>query len=364
MWHYLDDSGNLHSLPALGGGYLEAIFSAGEQSAPLSGPSTQGEYFLLDSRTAASRVSQFGTMSPLSTASRGTDTSTLSAGDSPAKTFPWPEKATDSTGSVPVSGGKWRESLAKYDPVSRSWRTAQRSLFEDSTECLETLPRWGTTRRGELFQQQTLVRPTSESESGSWPTPDANMGARGTQPEWNRRRPSGARAQYTINQAVRDQEKFATPQSSDYRSGMASRWESKTRPSGATASRNLNDQIAKWPTPTVNMVSGGPNHSSPQVLAGNHGINLHGAVLRDQERFAIAKWPTPTVNDSKNSTLPPSQITHDNIPGEMLRQGEVAGGQLNSDWVEWLMGWPIGWTDLRPLAMDRFRQWLDSHGKS
>jgi DNA (cytosine-5)-methyltransferase 1 len=34
------------------------------------------------------------------------------------------------------------------------------------------------------------------------------------------------------------------------------------------------------------------------------------------------------------------------------------GGKLNPDWVEWLMGWPIGWTDLRPLAMDKFLPWL------
>ena len=31
---------------------------------------------------------------------------------------------------------------------------------------------------------------------------------------------------------------------------------------------------------------------------------------------------------------------------------------------EWLIGWPIGWTDSKPLAMDRFQQWLRSHGKS
>jgi len=35
-------------------------------------------------------------------------------------------------------------------------------------------------------------------------------------------------------------------------------------------------------------------------------------------------------------------------------------GQLNPSWVEWLMGWPIGWTDLKPLETDKFRsvqQW-------
>lgn len=31
--------------------------------------------------------------------------------------------------------------------------------------------------------------------------------------------------------------------------------------------------------------------------------------------------------------------------------------------VEEMMLWPIGWSELAPLAMDRFHQWLDSHGK-
>ena len=30
-------------------------------------------------------------------------------------------------------------------------------------------------------------------------------------------------------------------------------------------------------------------------------------------------------------------------------------GQLNPSWVAWLMGWPIGWTDLKPLETDKFR---------
>jgi hypothetical protein len=74
-------------------------------------------------------------------------------------------------------------------------------------------------------------------------------------------------------------------------------------------------------------------------------------------------WPTPTVNDSKNSTLPPSQIHHDNIPGALLRKGEKPGSQLNPMWVEWLMGWPLGWTDLKPLEMDKFQQWQEKHGR-
>jgi hypothetical protein len=41
----------------------------------------------------------------------------------------------------------------------------------------------------------------------------------------------------------------------------------------------------------------------------------------------------------------------------------VTGGPLNPMWVEWLMGWPLGWTDLKPLEMDKFRAWLRSHGR-
>jgi hypothetical protein len=40
------------------------------------------------------------------------------------------------------------------------------------------------------------------------------------------------------------------------------------------------------------------------------------------------------------------------------------GGQLNPEWVEWLMGWPIGWTGLKPLAMDKFHLWQQQHSKS
>ena len=73
-------------------------------------------------------------------------------------------------------------------------------------------------------------------------------------------------------------------------------------------------------------------------------------------------YPTPTVNDSKNSTLPPSQVNHDNLPGALLRSGEKPGGQLNPTWVEWLMGWHSGWTDLKPLEMDRCRNVRQRHG--
>jgi len=43
---------------------------------------------------------------------------------------------------------------------------------------------------------------------------------------------------------------------------------------------------------------------------------------------------------------------------------ELVGGRKNAnpEYLEWMMGWPIGWTDLEPLEMDSFRLWLSAHG--
>jgi hypothetical protein len=35
---------------------------------------------------------------------------------------------------------------------------------------------------------------------------------------------------------------------------------------------------------------------------------------------------------------------------EVAREAPTIGGSLNPTWVEWLMGFPLGWTDLRALG--------------
>ena len=117
-----------------------------------------------------------------------------------------------------------------------------------------------------------------------------------------------------------------------------------------------------WPTPHANCHTGAGDH-------GDGGMNLQTAVqghptpsasmrtLGDlnQARFAGSDsrrpdyatanqmFPTPTANDAKNATLPPGAGKRDSLPGELIRSG--ASGSLNPLWVEWLMGFPPGWTD-------------------
>jgi hypothetical protein len=38
-------------------------------------------------------------------------------------------------------------------------------------------------------------------------------------------------------------------------------------------------------------------------------------------------------------------------------------GRPKIEWIEHLMGWPTGWTDMEPLETDKFRQWSLLHGE-
>lgn len=92
-------------------------------------------------------------------------------------------------------------------------------------------------------------------------------------------------------------------------------------------SLSLHGKPLEW-TPTATATA---NQMAPSMQPRNPGLRL---------------LPTPTAQDAKNSSLPPSQQTRDSIPGELMREG--MSGSLNPMWVEWLMGFPTGWTDLEP----------------
>ena len=45
----------------------------------------------------------------------------------------------------------------------------------------------------------------------------------------------------------------------------------------------------------------------------------------------------------------------------MSNLNDSVGGQLNPVWVEWLMGWPQGWSGLEPLETAKFHEWQQQH---
>ena len=324
--------------------YSAAKFSDGELSAPWSGNLTPQGYSSPDRMTAFSRLSRFGmTFAPLM-ADRGAELLTWFLAASRARTSASPERAQESTVSDPGYGVKWRGSLARFDPDSRSWKTAQHSLIEDSDECSVTWPRSGMTVDGQCYLLPMLGRRTVASESGLWQTPVADDSVNRASGKFNSRGEPKLSAQVL----------WPTPHgfSPDGRSNG---------PSGNELGRAVNQSLA-WPTPTSSLGTKGGRVTPRKSREGG---TLIEAVSSRTE------WPTPTVNGNYNKAglsaksgdglatavyqTPVARMWKDSgsAPGEMARNSPTlamqAGGSLNPTWVEWLMGWPLGWTDLKPL---------------
>ena len=156
--------------------YLGENSLDGEQSVPLNGNNIPQAYCAPDKMTGFSRLSRFGMMFKPLTETRGEELLTLYLADFHVPTSALQGEAQGLTEKVPQCGITWRGWLAKFDPDSYSWKTAQCSFIEESGECLETFPASGMTRDGLLWEQTRSERPTKGTERGLWRTPDTGGG--------------------------------------------------------------------------------------------------------------------------------------------------------------------------------------------
>jgi hypothetical protein len=108
----------------------------------------------------------------------------------------------------------------------------------------------------------------------------------------------------------------------------------------------------------------------PEALKKQHENNRQGrsthSTLREQVAYPPPSqmWPTPATRDYKGangfnttqSKILEGKRSHmGQLPNAVMMEQQTAiGGTLNPTWVEWLMGWPLGWTDLKPLVMDKY----------
>ena len=148
--------------------YSEASCLDGEQSAPSSSTNTPAMFLWQGKTTDASNLSRFGMTCELFEGSRGEGLLTWFLAGFPAKTSAQTEGRTEKglKENDPASGRKWPESLARYDRVSRSWKTAQLSLFGGLEPFSGTWPSWGMMRHGACFPLATLEHDTDVKGSG------------------------------------------------------------------------------------------------------------------------------------------------------------------------------------------------------
>jgi hypothetical protein len=319
---------------ALVAAYSAANCSAGAPSAPSNGMPTPLLYCALDRMKEFSRLSRFGMTCRPSTDVPGADVLTWFLAGFPVRTSAPLAKALESTASAAECGDTWLGSLARYDHVSRSWKTHQCSFLEGLDEFSETWPRWGMMRDGACWAQSTRERRTSETESGLLPTPTKSDGTGG--PARSEYRKGGDNLRTAVQQ-------WPTPRAGNPGS----------RPNGK-GGKILAEEVKKsviWPTPTV---------------CGNYNRKGASATSGDGLATAVKTWPTPTACMSKGSSQAAlvrkdgQSRAKDRLDHAMMAAN---GGSLNPTWVEWLMGWPLGWTDCAASVTDKFQQWRLSHGE-
>ena len=276
---------------------------------------------------------------------------TLSAAASRSRVNPShsPDGDAGQTTSAICGPPRWKSSAA-FGEDSLFSKMSQDSLEPDTSILLpETCPQSGTILAGEFYPQPKWAHPISAVASGLLPTPQAFDAIKGN--------------------------------------GMGTDPEALERRLAQGGCSNLAEwaalgKLETFPTPTVNMVSGGANDTAPTVNAGKHGINLKGHVNRYPTPTAgdannVTTWqipvrfaslttqrgnagtlPTPRSRDWKGQSQRGIHAQGDALPNLDDGTGNVIGGKLNPEFVETLMGMPRGWSNVEPIDMAEYHGWL------
>lgn len=138
------------------------------------------------------------------------------------------------------------------------------------------------------------------------------------------------------------------------------RWKPKATPQGrllfqlavsapVTSATESGLSPEMWATPRTTDVTGGPrqlDEKGRRVSKSNPKLKF-GANLADQ----VKMWPTPRASEYKD-TGPVGSKSHTHMKDRKylcaaVKETAQPSGKLNPAWTEWLMGYPIGWTELK-----------------
>ena len=231
---------------------------------------------------------------------------TLFQEDSPASRFPLPGSVEAARMTV-TSGQKCSELYANSGPAGSLVRTLLESSIWRSTRCTLTWKTRVTPPKRLLFRLAASTRRTGGTEYVSWAGNDQ-------------------RAIYFI----------PTPRAQNIKTSEKAKRESKSSP-------GLADYIQMFPTPKASDYKG----SGPAgTKSAEHDLKKHNL------KGVVMFYPTPTTGaglcggtgnfQQLKKLAEAGQISEE----ERRNMTQGNGGQLNPDWVEWLMGFPVGWTEV------------------
>ena len=199
--------------------------------------------------------------------------------------------------------------LHTKDPLSAFSKMFMVTSQWASTKCFLTWKPKATPAGRLLFQLAVSMRPTEETESGLLP------------------------------------KMWATPAAAD-----------SVGTTGGGQGKSLRTDVKMWPTPTAAAAGegqfletlvdkdGNPPKRGQRVY--NPATGNHAQVTLNR---AVKLWPTPTAHNAKEGAFPADYTRNTQTLCATATESEGkphSSGSLNPQWVEWLMGYPSGWTDL------------------
>ena len=156
-----------------------------------------------------------------------------------------------------------------------------------------------------------------EKNSQFWPTPRSGKTTNENEATWRKRNLEGKVATPPLSLAVR---MWPTP-----REGSEERYESRARRKGHNVAMSYLESAVDW-----------------------------------VENFAPEMWPTPRASEYKD-TGPVGSKSHKHMDARdylcaKVKDPKQPNGSLNPTWVEWLMGYPTGFTVLKDWATPSSRR--------
>jgi len=131
-----------------------------------------------------------------------------------------------------------------------------------------------------------------------------------------------------MNSGWQGPEMWATPSAAD-----------SVGTTGGGQSKSLRTDVRMWPTPIASEAK-----TNKDIRPSGKSNSLTAAVM-DQQKT----WPTPTAHIHKEGGFPAEYTRNTRTLTAEATEADGkphSSGSLNPQFVEWLMGYPVGYTDL------------------
>lgn len=143
---------------------------------------------------------------------------------------------------------------------------------------------------------------------------------------------------------------------------LASRWPTPMRADAERTSDTITNRDGNW-----SLTGEARAWYTPDVPNGGR-MRVGSTATKEQvglENQVNREWATPTSRDHKDGANPSGSVPTNSLLGRQAPRTTGAGSpgtsglrlRLNPEFVEWLMGWPRGWTDFAPVATEWCRWW-------